>query len=150
MKNSGKYEMRTFDVPGEPKGKMRPKASSFGGHARVYTPSKQVEYENWVRLCYRRAYPEAEPFDRPLMVSLLIFLPIPKSESRKKRALMANGEILPTKKPDVDNVMKSVLDALNGLAYRDDSLICVASASKKYAESPKVLVEITPAREGYE
>lgn len=143
-------EIRRFEVPGEPKGKMRPKASFFGGHARVYTPSKQVEYENWVRLCYERAHPGAEPFDRPLMVILRISLPIPRSESKKRRALMLEGRLLPTKKPDIDNVMKSILDALNGLAYRDDALICAAAASKRYAESPGVWVELSPVNEGFE
>lgn len=145
-----KSERRAFEAPGEPRGKMRPKASSFGGHARVYTPSKQIEYENWVRLCYEREFPDAEPFDGPLMVSMVISLPVPKSESKKRRALMLEGRILPTKKPDIDNVMKSVLDALNGIAYRDDSLICEATARKRYAEEPGVWVELTPARECFE
>lgn len=143
-------ERRAFEVPGEPRGKMRPKASTFGGHARVYTPGKQVEYENWVRLCYEREHPEAEPLDCPLMASMVISLPVPKSESKKRRALMLEGKILPTKKPDIDNVMKSILDALNGIAYRDDSLICEAHVSKRYAEEPGVFVELTAAKEGFE
>lgn len=136
-------QSRTFEVPGEARGKMRPKASSFGGHARVYTPSKQVEYENWVRLCYEAAHPGAEPIGVALAASVEVMMPVPKSASRKKARRMLDGLEAPTKKPDLDNVAKSILDALNGLAYKDDALVCSLHAIKAYSESPKVVVTLT-------
>ena len=128
---------RAFTVPGEPKGKMRPKACSFGGHSRVYTPGKQIEYENWIRCCYRERYPDEPALDGPLCVQVRVHMGIPKSAPKKKRALMLEGKILPTKKPDLDNVIKD-LDALNGIAFADDSQIVGIVASKDYAEAPSV------------
>lgn len=128
---------RAFIVPGEPRGKMRPKASNFGGHSRVYTPSKQIEYENWIRCCYREKYPDEPIWDEPLAVAVVVYMGIPKSTPKKKRALMLQGDILPTKKPDLDNVIKD-LDALNGIAFTDDSLITDINACKRYAETPRV------------
>lgn len=128
---------RAFIVPGEPRGKMRPKASSFGGHSRVYTPSKQIEYENWIRCCYREKYQNEPIWDEPFAVAVVVYMGIPKSTPKKKRALMLQGDILPTKKPDLDNVIKD-LDALNGIAFTDDSLITDINACKRYAETPRV------------
>lgn len=55
---------------------------------------------------------------------------------------MLNGEILPTKKPDSDNIIKIILDALNGIAYHDDSQICSIHFEKKYAEIPVTKITI--------
>ena len=66
------------------------------------------------------------PLERnlPLEISILALFPIPKYASKKTKELMINGYIFPTKKPDGDNIIKAILDALNGVAYRDDSQIC--------------------------
>lgn len=128
---------RTFIVPGEPRGKMRPKASNFGGHSRVYTPSKQIEYENWIRCCYREKYQNEPALEGPLCVQVHVHMGIPKSTPKKKRALMLEDKIMPTKKPDLDNVIKD-LDALNGIAFVDDSQIVGIVARKDYAEAPSV------------
>ena len=60
-------------------------------------------------------------------------MPIPKSASKKKRILMESGQIKHTVKPDVDNLVKSVLDACNGVAYSDDNLVTTINAIKIYA-----------------
>lgn len=115
-----------FDVPGEAKGKARPKSTIINGHSRVYTPAKQIEYENWVRLCFFDQYPEAK--EGPLFkeghgvaISITIHRKMPASFSKKKKNLM-NGRGCLTK-PDADNVAKSICDALNGIAYHDDAQI---------------------------
>ena len=133
-----------FDVPGECRGKMRPKASSIAGHASIYTPAKQVEYENWVRQCYMDQRETDEPFARevPLHVVIEVFMAVPKSFSKKKREQALRHYIRPTKKPDLDNCAKSILDALNGIAYADDSQVVYLSVSKKYAESAHTVVWI--------
>ena len=68
----------------------------------------------------------SDPLERnlPLEISILALFPIPKYVSRKTKELMLNGRLFPTKKPDADNIIKVILDALNGLAYRDDTQIC--------------------------
>ncbi len=55
---------------------------------------------------------------------------------------MLNGEILPTKRPDGDNIIKVILDALNGFVYHDDAQICKIYFTKKYAEKPETKVLI--------
>ena len=68
--------------------------------------------------------------------------PIPKSVSKKKREEMNRGLLMHTKKPDCDNIAKSILDALNGLAYYDDSQICELSVYKMYSDEPRAEIVI--------
>ena len=84
------------------------------------------------------------PLERnlPLEISILALFPIPKYVSRKTKELMLNGRLFPTKKPDADNIIKVILDALNGLAYRDDVQICRVYFEKMYAEIPETKVLI--------
>ena len=65
-----------------------------------------------------------------------------KSTSKKKEAEMLCGAISPTKKPDWDNIGKIVSDALNKFAFKDDSQITDVRIFKKYAKTPKVIVQI--------
>lgn len=51
---------------------------------------------------------------------------------------MLNGELLPAKKPDIDNIAKAVLDALNSVAYRDDTQIVELQIRKQYSEKPRL------------
>lgn len=130
-----------FIVPGEPKGKARPRLTR-SGHA--FTPKETVSYENWVRLCFKEAYPNFEPFnaDGPITCHITACFSIPKSTSKKKTEEMLRGHIVPLKKPDADNIAKIICDALNGIAYHDDSQIARLSVTKIYEESPKVEVTL--------
>ena len=121
-------------IPGEPKAKARPRMSTKTG--RAYTPQDTVNYENWVKLCYQdqgKEYLEGE-----LVATINAYYGIPKSTSKKKTTLMLNDEIKPTKKPDLDNIVKAILDSLNGLAYKDDSQVVKVISEKFYSEQPRV------------
>ena len=78
------------------------------------------------------------------MLSIVIeaHFSIPKSVSKKNRALMIERVLRPVKKPDGDNIIKVVCDALNGLAYHDDAQIVDMVVRKYYAESPKLVISI--------
>ena len=132
----------TFTVPGSPVGKQRPRFSRKSG--RTYTPEKTVNYETLVRLSYQQQV-DAEPFerDKPLALKLEINQQIPNSVSKKKREMMIGKKILPTKRPDIDNVIKSVLDAVNGTAFHDDSQIVKIYAVKYFSDYPEVKVTIS-------
>lgn len=134
-----------FTIPGEPAGKARPKFSTFNGHVRAITPKQTVSYENLVKLSFGQAYPGAKPIEKdvPLLVTITAFFKIPASVSKKKRQEMLDFKISPTKKPDCDNIAKAVLDALNGIAYYDDSQIVTLTVDKLYSDTPRVEVEIT-------
>lgn len=124
-----------FTVPGEPKGKGRPRVTR-SGHA--FTPKDTVMYENLVRTSFRQAYPDHIPLtDKEITAEIRAFYGMPKA-SKKKTALMAEGTIRPVKKPDLDNIAKAVLDSLNGIAYRDDAQVVKLTILKYYAVQPRV------------
>lgn len=129
-------------IPGVPVGKGRPKFSTHGGFPKAYTPAKTANYENLVKLAFQQS--NEKPFERDaqLRAEIKAFFPIPKSTSKKKRAEMLDGRIRPTKKPDADNIAKSILDALNGLAYYDDAQICSLAVIKLYGEAPRAEITI--------
>lgn len=131
----------TFTVPGEPVGKARPRFVRATG--RTYTPEKTVNYESLVRLCYRQQV-STEPFPAgiPLYMTVEVYQQIPKSVSKRKREAMIGRKILPTKKPDCSNILKSIEDALNGVAYADDSQIVQVRVVKYFGEFPRAIVVI--------
>lgn len=132
-----------FIVYGDPIGKGRPKFSTFNGHAVAYTPQKTVNYENLVKLSYQQQCRE-KPFPKEisLRAEIYAYFAIPKSVSKIRHSMMLKGDINPTKKPDLDNIAKSILDALNGIAYYDDSQIVAMGICKKYSDNPRVEVYI--------
>lgn len=128
----------TFTIPGKPQGKGRPRASRDG---HMYTPKTTREYEKLISICYKMQS-GLDFGDAPISMSIRMYFPIPKSTPKAKRVLMVSDDIRPTVKPDIDNVMKSICDALNGIAYKDDTQIVSAFLYKYYAEDPRVDVDI--------
>lgn len=133
-----------FTVEGLPKGKGRPRFTSKG---MPYTPSDTRAYENKIRNAYAEKYGTLPSFNgnTALRMELLVFMPVPKSDSKKERALKLDGSKRPTHKPDVDNVLKVYGDALNKLCYPDDKSIVSVSVEKFYGTIPRVEVFIEPA-----
>jgi Holliday junction resolvase RusA-like endonuclease len=125
--------MVRFTIPGEPTGKARPRVTKWG----VYTPEKTVLYENLVKTCY-----DGPMMEGPLSMEIIAYYQIAKSASKKQQQAMRELKILPTKKPDCDNVIKIIADALNNIAYKDDSQIVIAKILKRYSDNPRVEVEL--------
>jgi len=121
-----------FEVVGQPVPKARPRVVTKGKRRFAYTPKKVKEWEAHVKEEARRHF--ERPFDWPVVVSLIFYMPRPKS-----RRL---DFWVPTT-PDLDNLEKSVLDALNGVAYTDDRLVVVKSSSKRYVKGGDPRVDIT-------
>ena len=133
-----------FVIPYEPMGKERPRAYSCHGHTQVYTPYKTREYEEMIRTIYSLQVGHKRfPDDAEILLEVIACFSVPKNTSKTKRELMLNGGILPRKKPDYDNIAKIITDALNGIAYKDDSQIVWADIRKKYAKNPRVYVTMT-------
>lgn len=126
----------TFTVPGKPFGKQRPRVTRTG-HA--FTPKETVSYENLVRMSFVEKYPEFIPTGGPVILSIIAAFPVPPSWTKKKAKAALAGNIYPGK-PDIDNVLKIIQDALNGIAYTDDAQIFHADITKSYAEKPGVTV----------
>lgn len=134
-----------FTVPGKPQGKARARTfynPKTQGMSSV-TPEKTVLYENFISTCYLQIAGE-ERFEDTAYIRIRIqaFFEVPKSSSKVKKEAMLNGEILPAKKPDIDNIAKAVLDALNSVAYRDDTQVVELQLRKQYSEKPRVKEEI--------
>ena len=125
-----------FTIPGPCVAKPRPRFSSKTG--RVYTPNKGHKYEKLVK----ESYGDNPCFeDQFISVKILFKFSVPKSYSKKKRSEALAGNLRPTK-ADIDNYIKSVLDGLNGIAWRDDRYIYAIAAEKIFAEESEVIVEI--------
>lgn len=132
-------------VPGKPMGKQRPKAANRGRFTSVYTPKETVSYENLVVAMFHQTYPDSRPLEGEVRGSIRAFYPIPSSTSKKRKEAMLNGVIRPQVKPDLDNVEKIIYDALNGIAYTDDSHITQMTISKHYSDVPRVEITIEEA-----
>ena len=135
-------EKLDFVVFGTPVGKSRPKFSTRNGRAVAYTPPKTRNYEMLVQKAFREQCGPILFEDNPLKVQITAYFPIPTRTPKSLRHKMLCGEVRHTSKPDSDNVAKSVLDALNCVAFRDDSQVCELSVSKFYDDDPRVEVAI--------
>ena len=131
-----------FEVPGSPIGQGRPKFSTINGHAKAYDPEKSRNYKAYVKLLATQAMKEQgfTIIDGPCCLDIMAFFEVPKSKSKKFKERALLGLERPTKKPDIDNIVKALQDALNGLAYKDDSSIVYLSVAKCYSEIPRVEV----------
>lgn len=133
-----------FSVPGQPQGKGRPRVGTIGAHARMFTPAKTLAYEGFIALQAQIAMAGHDLVEGPVEVRMFIALQVPASWSQKKQRQALEGFVLPTKKPDKDNVIKAVFDALNGVVWKDDVQVVDLVSKKRYSTQPRVDVEIVP------
>lgn len=133
-----------FRVDGEIVGKGRPRVTTWGGHARAYTPKRTIDCENRIKSAYLEEYPLGLHWQdkEPLQMVVNIYRDIPKSTPKKLRNEMLLGYVRPVVKPDADNLLKTIADALNGVCYSDDSQIVEVTLNKWYAEEPKAEILI--------
>ena len=126
----------TFFVPGQPQGKARARTVSHGGFTHSYTPKKTKVYEESIRDTYVLSGGKHLLGNVPVNVSITAVFRVPKSYTKKEKALCYSGKRLPLVKPDVDNITKAVLDALNGVAWHDDSQVVAVDVVKLYEQEP--------------
>lgn len=129
-----------FEVPGKIIGKGRPRINSYTGS--VYTPTRTKDYETLVEQYFLLKYPRFKPFEGRVQVEINANFEIPKSTKKAEKELMLENKINPTKKPDIDNIVKIILDAMNGIAFKDDTQITKLSVEKKYAANESIIVRI--------
>lgn len=133
--------MQTIEitVPGVPVGKQRPRVTA----THTYTPQKTKDYERHIRECWLEQSNKRFKDNTELSLMVKAFFPIPKSLSKKKKMELDGSGY--THKCDIDNLIKSVADALNGYAYDDDSRIVMVLATKRYSFEPRVDISIRGA-----
>lgn len=128
-----------ISVPGRPQGKARPRITRHG----TYTPQRTREYEQRIRAAWREA--GGVRFGAaPVSVEVHAYFEPPKSAGKRRRDEMLRYG-LPCRKPDADNILKAVCDALNGLCYDDDAQVVLAAVSKKWGIVPGIVVTVTEA-----
>ena len=128
--------MFEFIVRDQPKGKARARTvrNSYTGKVHSYTPKKTVAHEKFIKSSYILA--GGKHFgEKPLEIAIKAYCEIPKSYTKKQRLAIEQGELKPTKKPDCDNIIKAVCDALNGVAYKDDKQVICVSCNKYYSDT---------------
>ena len=133
--------MISFLVPGKPQPKQRPRVLKSG---ITYTPRETLLYEEKVIQAAKDSgtLPQSPIEDQALKMILWAFMPIPASWSKKKKEQARNRKIYPTNRPDIDNLAKIVMDALNRIAYADDSQIVQLVINKQYSDEPMIEVLI--------
>lgn len=129
-----------FEMIGDPVGKARPRMNTRTG--RAYTPTNTKLYEYSLRQWFIREYPYFKPIESRVKVTIIAYFSVPKSTSKKKEVEMLNQNISPVKKPDIDNIIKIVLDAMNKFAFRDDTQVTELEIKKKYDKTPRIYIKI--------
>ena len=129
-----------FEVPGKIRGKDRPRINTYTYN--IYTPNKTKDYEQYIQQNFKIKYPNYKMIEGRISIEIIAFLEIPKNTSKKKSIEMLEGTISPTKKPDIDNIAKSVLDALNKFVFKDDNQVTRIMVEKKYSKIEKIYVKI--------
>ena len=122
-----------FSVDGIPHGKGRPRFRRTGNFVSTYTDAKTKTYEALVKESAKKAMGSTDPLETPVAFYCHIRLPVPKSYPKKRVEACLSCSEWPTKKSDIDNYCKSIMDALNGVVYLDDSQVVYLLSTKKYS-----------------
>lgn len=130
-------EVRTITlvIYGEPVPQSRPKIARIGNRVIAYDPPKSKKYKDLVKLwatCQLKKVDGFKMFTGAVCVDITFFLPIRPSWPKQKRLNAEYGVMRPIKKPDIDNLYKGLIDALTGIAWKDDSIITDVSMKKRY------------------
>lgn len=129
-----------FELKEKAIGKARPRFSYKMG--RMYTPSATQKFEQKVKNAFLEKYRLEKLLEKPIKALIIVEFEPPKSLSKKKRLELIEEVINYTKKPDIDNIAKIVLDGLNGVAYKDDSQIYRLEIYKRYGYENKIIVKL--------
>lgn len=130
-----------FTILGEPRGKGRPRFAKRGNFVKTYTPEETLNYEAYVKMCYIQAA-NGIKLEGAISANITCYYSVPKSVSKKKREEMLCGYYPCQKKPDLDNIIKSILDALNTIAFDDDKQITLMLIKKVYGDVPRIEVRL--------
>jgi len=131
-----------FTVLGKPAHQQRHRHFKRANFVQLYDPSKEDKKDFlWVAMQHKPIM----TFDCPLEVTIDLLFPRPKAHYRTGKyshELKLNAPTWHTTKPDSDNLAKFVMDALNKLFWRDDSIICILNIYKRYSETPRTEITI--------
>lgn len=131
-----------FCVYGNPVPKGRPRFAKRGNFVQTYTPEKTKNYESEVAMMAKAAMGASEALEGALEAFIYVTYAVPASYSKKRSEACLSGLEKHTKKPDLDNVVKSVVDGMDKIVFLNDSQITSIHATKVYGEIAKVEVMV--------
>ncbi len=135
----------TLLFPGKPKAVQSMKVAWAA--RRTYQPTEVVDWKNYIRLQARQQLPEGFTTLEGVAIGIDVgyeFIPPKSIRSADRRTIEAGGTVWHTKRPDVgDNLNKGLFDALTGIIWKDDALICYVRASKFYSTRDFTTVVVT-------
>ena len=136
--------MIKLTIYGEPVAQGRPRFSTQNGFARAYDPAKSRDYKDYIRLAAAQQMENQQPLDGALSLGVRVYRSIPKSFGKRKAEQAEKGEIRPTTRPDIDNYVKGIKDALKSICWRDDSQIVAYHEpfGKYYSATPRIEIEV--------
>ena len=129
-----------FEVVGDIKGKARPRVNTYT--CKAYTPENTKDYEMLIKQYFKLKYPRYVPLENRVSVKIVAQFKIPKNATKKDKQLIEEGVLSPAKKPDIDNIIKIILDALNKMAFKDDNQITKLEIEKIYGLDERIYVKI--------
>ena len=134
--------MIRFVVYGEPVPQGRPRLTTVNGHARAYDPKASRDFKRDIKAVAQNHVP-SELLTAPLIATIRVYRPVPKSFSKKRRALALSGALRPVTKPDLKNYIAGVEDALEQMIYAADAqIVGYGESGKWYGDPPRVEIEI--------
>ncbi len=136
-----------FVVPGEPRGMQRARSrivrtKEGRQFVSTYTPAQSRAEQGGIKLIAAAAMRGRPPLSGPVELRASFFMPVPRSWSQRKQAEALRGALRPTGKPDFDNLVKLVADAVRQVVWQDDAQIVAAHIWKLYSDTPRVVVEV--------
>lgn len=131
-----------INIDGKPVAKGRGRIGNVAGHPTIFTPAATRQNENLIKLAAMGAMAGRDPIEGPVEVDVQVFLDFPKSFSKKRLVEAQLGRIRPTTKPDIDNYVKSALDGINTIVFKDDNQVVCVHACKYYREKPALRIEV--------
>lgn len=131
----------TFAVPGKPYAKKRHRIGMIAGRARAFNPKENATAEGSIGNLAAKHFPA--PIMGPVAVEVVATFAIPKSWSKKKAAEHMHQPHC--QKPDGDNILKAVKDALNRIAWADDGQVYDARVRKFWGETDQTVIHVEGA-----
>lgn len=135
--------MIRLTILGEPVAQHRPRITTAGKFPRMYKSAADNNYREKLYWEAKKLNMKPIPRTTALFVEILVYRPIPKSISTVKAQMAEAKHIRPTTKPDIDNYIKQIFDALNGLVWEDDAQIVTVLANKFFSTQPRLEIEIS-------
>lgn len=129
--------MIQFTIPGDVQAQQRPRVTRNG----AFDPKESKDYKSFVRLVAAEHAPK-QLITAPIKLTIDVYRKIPKSFSKKKHQQALDGVLVPTTKPDIDNLAKGIKDGLSKVLWHDDSQVVELVARKWYSDNPRAEVKL--------